>query len=360
MAEALVAALPPNLTNPIRAHVDALRRELAAMQCTGCAYWFVHRHWRPWQAAAVSAELARLQTHAALFGEFMPSSSRHLSPDVRALWLALARRKSPLPERFSPFDYYEAEYSCAGETRVPADIVGDGPKWLCGAALHRAPCRVLSLGSNHQDEFERSMHAIVSCTSYIVDPTLRAFNSRTRTAEKLLAFEREVQSYGSSLNASVGVGGASVLNYRGHAFPLVSLATLMRDHGGFGAAQSGAHHVSVLKADTEKSEFTVLDELWTLCAAGQLTIDQMNVEVHLAELPPSVTFGSLHRLFAGARACGLMLHHKEFNTRSRQKCAEFAWVSGLHAQRAVAEVVRTISRDVRRRKGQGGVASAIG
>ena len=344
------STLSPRLARLIRAHVEQLQRELAALRCRGCADWFTRTYWRSWHSSVVRAEAARLQKHAALFEEFMPSSERRLSPDRKG-WMANAE----VIQGFSPFDYFEAEFSCPAEARLPGDMVGDGSKWVCGVALHRPPCQVLSLGSDHDDRFERSAHAAAACASYIVDPTLSAFNDRTRSAERLQAFQRQVESYGSSLNVSVAAGQApgGALNFHGEAYPRVSLETLLHDHGGFRAKQGGGYHVSVLKADIEKSEYGALEELWTLCEAGRLTVSQLNVEVHLAELPPSVTFRSLHRLFAGARACGLMLHHKEINTWSRQPCAEFAWVAGAHAQRAVASLVRSIARDRRRQREMG-------
>ena len=98
-------------------------------------------------------------------------------------------------------------------------------------------------------------------------------------------------------------------------------------------------HISVLKADIEGAEYESLGELWALCDEGKLSIDQLNVELHLPDGQP---LRAMHALFAGARSCGLWLHHKEVNTWGRFPCAEFAWVSAAHAQRVVAAVAREV------------------
>ena len=260
--------------------------------------------------------------HDALFGEFLPLSMLTQSRIHHTIRLAAS-----YTGRFSPFDYWEAEYSCASESRVPARVVGDGAKWLCAAALHPAPCQVVSLGSHFDDAFERGMHKLASCKSYVVDPTLQL------STKKLLDFERQLKSYGASLNGSVGVGRAGkVLRFNGLKAPLVSLETILRDR--FLGAPSA--HISVLKADIESAEYESLDDVWKLCASGWLTVDQLNVEMHLV----NQTMKEMHAVFAGARKCGLVLHHKEVNTwgHPQYPCAEFAWVGLAHAQRAAAAV----------------------
>lgn len=249
-AAALSQPAPVNVTAAISAHLDALRRDLRASPCAGCSSWFLRAHVRPWRAGYVAAEAARLHAHAARFGEFLPASRR------------------PLRARDVPryHDYWEADHSCAAESRMPGGIIGDGPKWLCGAALHPAPCRVVSLGSNFDDAFERGMHAAAGCSSYIVDPTL--------AREELPAFEARLRAYGARLNHTVGVGSGGRLRFRGGSAPLVGLDALLRDR--YGAAPL---HVSVLKVDIEGSEFSSLSALWAMCAEGALTVDQLNVEV---------------------------------------------------------------------------------
>ena len=124
---------------------------------------------------------------------------------------------------------------------------------LRAAALHPAPCQVVSLGSHFDDAFERGMHKLASCKSYVVDPTLQS------NTKKLHAFERQLESYGASLNSSVGVGRAGkVLRFNGLKAPLVSLETILRDR--FLGAPSA--HISVLKADIESAEY---EPAWMMC-----------------------------------------------------------------------------------------------
>ena len=307
----------------IELHLERLRRELRSHRVDGLSEWFIRRHVRPWRASVIAAERARLLAHAALFDKFLPndtSALARLRPTVRGV---------AYTGRFSAFDYFEAEYSCALEHRIPAHVVGDGPKWQCGVALHPPPCTVVSLGSNFDDAFERGMAVSAShCSSYIVDPTL------SRGGSKLHDFERELSRYNASLNSSVGVGTGSL-----RAAPLVPLDALLRDRFGGGRGNAGRVHVSVLKVDVEGIEYEAMDAAWAACASGWLTIDELNVEVHLPTHSTLFKVGALHALFAGARACGLMLHHKEVNTWSPFKaCAEFAWVSLAHAQRTAMAV----------------------
>ena len=115
----------------------------------------------------------------------------------------------------------------------------------------------------------------------------------------------------------------------------------------------------------------MIRDAYEMCARGELSIDQMLVEVHVGpgiksrdgtRLPE---LRDLLEVFSGAnRACGLMLHHKELNPACGWSCAEFAWVSKAHAERAFRHAWgrRTVS-DGGRHEGAGGsrgVGSACG
>ena len=82
----------------------------------------------------------------------------------------------------------------------------------------------------------------------------------------------------------------------------------------------------------------MLNDVWRRCGAGLLTIDQVNVEVHLTVKAQGrcdrCTTGALYGLMSGARACDLLLHHKEVNTgKTGGPCAEYSFVSLEHARR---------------------------
>ena len=236
---------------------------------------------------------------------------------------------------FTPHDYFEPTYSCTSDVRLPSQV-GDGPKWLCGVDALPSPCRVLSLGSDFDDAFERAMYARVGCQSHIVvDLTLgvasmgrkRLLHGYKRSKESVVAFTKLLASYGATLNHTVGVGDPRGAR---QSFRVVGFEQLLRDRYG-----DPPWHVHVLKMDIEGHEQTVLLEAYALCAAGKLEIDQLNVEVHTFQSAANRTVGDLYAIFDGAKQCGLMLHHKERNLWGCRdgQCLEYAWVSMRHARR---------------------------
>lgn len=238
-------------TEAIDHHLEQLRRATRAGGSSSsyshnlAVDWFVQKHVKLWRTHVLNAESARLHAHAALFDEFLPNSTRPIS-QLHPSGAAAAAYTG----RFSAFDYFEPEYSCALETRTPMHTVGDGPKWQCGVSVHPPPCRVVSIGSNFDDSFERGMHhesGAARCTSYIVDPTIAGRGGAAAGANlKLREFEASLRLYNASLNTSVGVGFAGGrMNVAGGSAPLVPLDTLLRDR----FAGSRHVHVAVLKVD---------------------------------------------------------------------------------------------------------------
>lgn len=246
-------------------------------------------------------------------------------------------------------DLWEPEYSCDHEVRVP-EVLGDGPKWMCGAALHPEPCTLVSLGSSFDARFEQAMHRLANCSAYIVDPTLASGN---RARARLPEFTRQVEAFGAVLNTSVGVGrnGATVKLMREHTYTrLVGLRELLRDRF------PGVHrHISILKVDVEGAEYDALADAYQMCADGELSIDQMTVEFHVGLAIQSgdarnYTLRHLRDVFAGASACGLMLHHKERNSWGCDgyACIEYSWVSATHARRTFMSLRASLPESHRR------------
>ena len=339
----------------LSAHLASLRVELASLRCD-CTDWFAAGAWQQWMDICVAHERQRILRHAQTWPtEWLPTCQVTLN------------RPAFVSGRISPFDYFEMEYPCANESRLPRGVLGDGPKWVCGPTLHPPPCRVLSLGSDFDDAFERALHQAAGCTSLIVDPSLPMGSLRglssADAAERVRAFEARLQGYGASLNTSVGVGRPGARMKTGHEKqtakegsssrarplgtktkqphaiamspareamgpPLVPIRVLLADRYG----DAWPLHLSILKVDIESSEYDVLPSLWQLCAVGALSLDQLNLEVHLAD---EHSLKEMHALFAGARQCSLMLHHKEVNTLGKFPCAEFSWVSTRHAERVL-------------------------
>ena len=327
--------IAPHLEHSIHRHVDEHMRRLAAVTACdsgheACPTWWLQRE-AQWRARAASAMQLRLCTHARLWRDFLPLSHAQLGKDLRR------RNETSLYEgaAFSALDYWEAEYSCGDEERVPQQV-GDGPKWVCGAAALHRPCTVLSLGSNLDDSFERAMHARADCRAHIVDPTLDMYRHR-ETPEQ---FAVRLAAYGATLNASVGVGNPNstgmVSGPNGRSsFRLVSLSQLLQHQYG-----PPPWHLTALKMDIEGHERGVLPEVFSLCAEGKLQIDQMNVELHpWPAWYGAATFRTFRDLFAvmtDALNCGLVLHHKERNLWGcpQSQCMELAWVSLRHAKRS--------------------------
>ena len=284
-----------------------------------------------WREAAELAERARMETHAQLFGERLSESQLTLHSAQELLIRKGAHYAGDCPRytgEYCPFDYWEPEFACECDERVPTGVVGDGPKWLCGVNLLKSPCTVLSIGSNFDDRFERYLHRSAGCRSLIVDPTLKPQWRRRK-------FAKSIAAYGSSLNSSVGVGaqrGAGQSAGIKSSFPLVTLRDIILDH--YGAEPSTPLRLSVLKMDVEGHEYGALESVFELCAEGRISIDLLSVELHL-HLPRKPTVGELYRLFDGALSCGLVLHHKERNAWGCKgvTCVEFSWVSLAHARR---------------------------
>ena len=322
----VVHELTPELRGRIEAHLANHSQRLAATTACGaarrCKYssgWQIQEN--AWRRQVLHAERMRLLTYALDTGEFMP--------DVRR---PIFRRRQMVDDskamtfNTQPLAAFAPEYSCASSAwRVAASGDGavrreftsrirvggdDGHKDLCGRQIAK-PCTVLSVGSNFQDGFERAMSTAVGCRSYIVDPTLGAEQSAP-----VVAFAKRVGSYGATLNASVGLGraGSNLRVEPQVQRPLVPLRSLLKDAASLGC--NGARcHLSVMKLDCEGCEFEALTHptwgAWALCDSGYLTIDELVVEVHAAKM--AVSLSSLHAVFAGAVACGLMLHQKEVN-----------------------------------------------
>jgi FkbM family methyltransferase len=329
------------LASRIAAHVvhfeEMLERvRLCASDSRSCPDW-----WREvehsWQRNASTALAARLERHAQQHGDFLPESG---PSTFRALMLAVWRERRPWPI----LEYWKPELTCGtAHQRTATNGSSDGGKWLCGSQPldFVRPCRVLSVGSNFEDDFERAMHRIAGCRSLVFDPTLGPESS-----ERVRRFAASLAQYGSKLNASVGLGVGKIVDRTGTRHQLRPLAELLAGSAGFfvrDAAESeerprAPHHLTVAKIDAEGGEFggglLGPNGLWELCATGQLTVDQVSVEVHLRS---AGSLSALNAIFEGAARCGMMLLHKETNWLGCHLggCVEFSWASLRHVRRVL-------------------------
>ena len=357
-----VPAPPPQLleshTYGQHAHGEHDARKAVTMCGNGqpeCSAWWAERE-KTWRKRSGEYERERLRAYEAQYREKLWQSTRMIGPTSDVPYDYWARKDK---NALFPFDWFEPEYSCPDEERLPRNF-GDGPKWMCGPSLLPQPCRAVSFGSNFDASFEAAVHAIAQCETYTVDPTLAP-------PERVAEFREQVRrDHRVLLNSSVGLGSgpvATLANYKGHFnygrsavkdFPLVNLTTLLRDRYGLPApttapATSAASlpaiaasassavgaaplRLTVLKMDIEGFEWGILGEAFELCASGQLRIDQLNVEMHYAA---GLRMRDVYWIFEGALKCRLWLHHKEINRgcRGGVSCTEFAWVSIEHAHR---------------------------
>lgn len=327
-------------------------RNTSACDHRSCSLWWKDQE-RVWRRQVEHAERVRLLMHALDTGKFMPEIRQPIFKGFRpAMWRTF--EAAPLAFSTQPLTAFTPEYSCAatawrvdagddatalrksgGDSTGTGVAVDDGHKYLCGRHI-ASPCTMLSVGSNFQDGFERALSAAAKCRAYVVDPTLGAESSTA-----VIAFAKRLESYGARLNASVGLG-ASGTELRvgsgptGARRPLLALGHVLKGASWLGC-DGPRCHLSVMKLDCEGCEFEALTNpswgAWALCESGYLTIDELVVEVHAAKRAASLA--DLHAVFAGALACGLMLHQKEVNWAGckRGNCAEFSWVNVRHAAR---------------------------
>ena len=325
---------------------DALGRVLT---CTGAAGSICPDWWREiedeWRRNATAGLSARLTRHASEWGDFLPKSKPATFKKMRR---KVAQAQKPWPI----LEYWGAELSCgAASQRVGASkrftdhyhptIAEDG-KWLCGSrrADLPQPCTVLAVGSNFDDSFERALSRLAGCRSLVVDPTLGPEDS-----PHVRRFAASLAQYGSHLNASVGIGVGTIVDRNGTRHALRPFAQLVANGAGFFTGK----HLSVAKIDAEGGEFAGgllgREGLWSLCASGALSVDQVLVEVHVRS---AGNLANLNAIFEGASRCGMVLLHKEINWAGchRGGCFEVAWASLRH--------IRRVAERERRRAGRQG------
>lgn len=353
------------LASRIVEHIELFEQALArvgpcARERGQCPGWWQEVE-RGWRRNATTALAMRLERHAREQGDFLPQSE---PSTLRALLLTVRRERRTWPV----LQYWQPDFSCEGaehrtkSQQVKDDMrggqmqgVNDGGKWLCGSrpedfSRPSHPCRILSIGSNFEDDFERAMHGLAGCRSLVFDPTLGP-----EGGERVRAFAGSLAQYGSRLNASVGLGLGSIWDRERDArHALRPLAEILAGSGDFfdqRPMEHGVHphhsarsmHLTVAKIDAEGGEFRdgLLGPkgLWALCASGMLTVDQVNVEVHLRAAP---SLGDVNAIFEGAARCGMMLLHTETNWRGckRGGCTEFSWASLYHVRRVLRRARR--------------------
>ena len=308
-----------------RGHHKATLAVTACPDSYLCPSWWLDQE-KQWRHHSNELERSRLERFEMLNGGFLPQSK--MDSLEQKTQLKDQKKLFELYHRYVrkmvPFDLWEPEYTCPLDVRVP-NAVGDGPKWMCGPNLHAQPCRAISMGSNFDASFEEAIYSIGKCESYTIDPTLAP-------PHRLEAFrERIARDFKTTLNSTVGLGSGAGTP-RTAPFPLVDMATLLRDRYGLGLGSVTQLHLSILKVDIEGFEWGLLEETFDMCERGVLRIDQLNVELHLKH---GQMMADIYWFFESALKCNLWLHHKEPNVVGCQGhgCIEYSWVSADFARR---------------------------
>lgn len=154
---------------------------------------------------------------------------------------ALPPNKSFLGDVRFVWDLFYPDYNCPyGKSRHGR--VGDGGKWVCGAArfLSKPGCVIYSLGSNAETSFETDMALETECDIHVFDPTL----SSVPMPSTLRSGNKNFHTY--------AIGNPT----QNSTWETKSLDTVMKDFG--------HSWIDVLKMDIEGGEWEFLDYLFDL------------------------------------------------------------------------------------------------
>lgn len=206
------------------------------------------------------------------------------------------------------FDPFESEWNCELEERIGTKF-GDGGKFVCGITSFDETCLVYSVGSGLDDSFERDIRAKTSCEVHTFDPTVNTSLLTTAAQE----FRYSVHSVGLAANERKFSQGV--------VKPLSAIMQMLGHTN---------RHLTILKVDCEGCEYEAFPSVFDGCATGQLTIDQLQIELH------TTNFSNIAAFFEGADRCGLMIFHKERNHWgcAGWRCVEFALISREAAWRS--------------------------
>lgn len=203
------------------------------------------------------------------------------------------------------WDPWEPEWNCDIEERVGEPNWGDGPKFMCNphCTLAEPDCLVYSFGSNGKIQFERGVKAInPDCEVHVFDPTDPP--SKSSVVSAVGTFHQW------------GLGDVEKKFSLGKVMPLASIMELLGHTG---------RRLTVLKVDVEGAEWNSFkNHIWELCRSGQLSIGQIQIELHMKGSDRS----NPKSFFDGADSCGFMIFHKERNGWGCAgfRCLEYALI----------------------------------
>lgn len=242
--------------------------------------------------------------------------------------LMASRRAAVQPGKESSFrvhtsyDAFEPTYTCHTEYRR-GRLFGDGGKFVCGdsnyftslsANVPGNKCLVYSVGSNGDARFEQDIVQNFGCETLTFDPTGNSTN-----------YQAVVEAAGATFHA-IGVSGAPS-NFQNQVTGMTTKLLPIKDIADmFGHT---ARVINILKIDCEGCEYSVFSTLWPQIEAGDVSIGQIQVELH------GTNFSQIAPFFEGADKAGYMVFHKERNHWgcSGYSCVEFSLIHKFEAER---------------------------
>lgn len=223
------------------------------------------------------------------------------------------------------FDPYEPEAVCFTEERFGSDkfgiryaTAGDGAKFVCGVDfLDPTGCLVYSIGSQNKIGFEAAIHNFVGCEIHTFDPTVSRFKG---------------DEHATFHPWGLGADG-EMLSFPEQNVTAKSLSTIMSELNHTG------RKIDILKIDCEHCEYQVMHPVFNAIAAGELEIDQIQMEVHATSIDFRV--GWIRPLFSAADRAGFRIFHKERNQWGcdGHMCLEYSFASRSFLRKVNREVV---------------------
>lgn len=213
------------------------------------------------------------------------------------------------------FDPFEPTYTCHSERRVGV-LYGDGGKFVCGEQhyFQARSCLVYSVGSAGDARFEADVVKRYGCEVHTFDPT-------GDTAE----YESAVANAGARMHPwGLGVTGTKLRNpITGRDNDLLSVPAILD------RLNHANRRIDVFKIDCEGCEYDVFADLWPRIQDGSVTLDQIQVEMHLVDVD------RIRAFFESAENAGYMIFHKERNQWGCDgyRCVEYSLIhkSAAHA-----------------------------
>lgn len=209
------------------------------------------------------------------------------------------------------YDIYEPEWVCDNEKQVgPEDInIGDGPKFVCGpdSLRHDRDCLIYSIGSHYDFSFEEGVHKYApNCEIHTFDGTMNL----TKDALPPGLEEKRIHFHNWNMDTTSGI------SERGWMTKIIS--ETMSELGHMGKT------IHVFQIDCGGCEYGVMPQVIEMVKNGQISIDQIQIQMHGTDA------AKIQKFFRIMRSAGYAIFHKESNDwgcNNGNSCVEYAFIS---------------------------------